>query len=214
MKKVFGALAVAALLASCGALDQKINYADGSAGKDDPIGLKGKAVTVSLLSGPAARLQASTQTTSGTFDDITGIPGGISLKTWGFTLDLTTPAGGAVVTGNTTACPASLSINVDALTLNVKDAANAAGVSAPVTFTPSSITLTETAVDCNYAVPAAPVKVSASITGTALSSLVSIITAGGQNTVTATLTTTTTPAIGGSVNLVFGSGTGFVIAGI
>ena len=57
MKKIFGALAVAALLASCGALDQKINYADGSAGKDDPIGLKGKAVTVSLLSGPAARLR-------------------------------------------------------------------------------------------------------------------------------------------------------------
>jgi hypothetical protein len=108
-----------------------------------------------------------------------------------------------------------LNINVDALTLNVKDAANAAGVSAPVIFTPSSITLTETATNCTYAVPAAPVRVSASITGAALLNLKTIITAGGQNTVTATLTTTTTPALtGGSINLQFGSGTGFVIAGI
>ena len=214
MKKVFGALAVMALLASCNILDQTIKYADGTDGKDDPIGLKSKAVTVSLLSGPAARLQASEQTTSGVFSDIdtSSVPGIVQLKEWGFTLDLSTPA---VVTPNTLTCPSSLSINVDALTLNVKDAANAAGVSAPVTFTPSVITLTETATNCTYAVPAAPVKVSASIKGAALTSLVGIITAGGQNTVTATLTTTTTPALtGGSIQLVFGSGTGFVIAGI
>ena len=214
MKKVFGALAVVALFASCGVLDQRVDYANGKDGNDNPIGLKGKAVTVSLLNGDAARLQASTQTTSGTLDDITGIPSGIALKTWGFTLSLTTPAGGAVVDKNAQACPSSLSVNVDSLVLNVKDAVNTAGVSAPVTFAPSSITLTETATDCAYAAPATPIAVSATITDAALSSLVNIITTGGQNTVTATLTTTTTPAIGGSINFVFGSGTGYVIAGI
>jgi hypothetical protein len=219
MNKIFGALAVAAVLASCSALDQKISYADGSAGKDDPIGLKGKAVTVSLLSGGAARLQASTQTTSGAFNDIdtSSIPGIVQLKQWGFDIELSTqvaPTGGAVVTGAKD-CPTSFTITVDSLTLNVKDASNAAGVSAPVTFTPSSLTLTETTTNCTYAVPTAPVKVSASITGASLTSLKGIITAGGVNTVTATLTTTTTPAIGGgTLNLQFGIGTGFVTAGI
>jgi hypothetical protein len=213
MNKIFGALAVAAMLASCSLLDQQVTYADGSPGKDDPIGLKGKTVTVSLLDRGAARLQAATQTTSGTFDDITGIPSGVQLKEWFFGVDLTTPSADAVVNGAAD-CPTSVTINIDSLTVNIKDASNAAGVSAPVDFGPRSITLTETATDCIYTVTAAPVKVRALITGSAFVNLVTIITSGGVNTVTASLTTTTTPAIGGTIILQFGSGTGFVIAGI
>ena len=213
MKKFFGVLAVAALLASCSALDQKINYADGSAGKDDPIGLKGKAVTVSLLGGGAATLQGVT-TSSGTFADIAGIPGGVALKTWGFTINLTTPNGGATMSGSN--CPSNLTVTVNSLTLKVADPTNTAGQSAPVTFAPSSLTLTETAKDCVYAVPATPVVISAEITGSNLTGLANIITTGGTNTVTATLDTTSAPTgfSDRTLSLQFGSGTGFVIAGI
>ena len=212
MKKIFGALVVAALLASCSALDQKINYADGSAGKDDPIGLKGKAVTVSLLGGGAATLQGVT-TSSGTFADI-AIPGGIALKTWGFTIDLTTPAGGATMSGSN--CPSSLTVTVNSLTVKVTDPTNTAGQSAPVTFAPSSLTLTEKTTDCVYDVPATPVVISAVITGSNLTSLANIITTGGTNTVTATVDTTSVPTgfSDRTLSLQFGSGTGFVIAGI
>ena len=212
MKRVLGALVVAALLASCSALDQKINYADGSAGKDDPIGLKGKAVTVSLL-GSGIKLQAVT-TTTGTFDDISGIPSGVILKEWGFTLDLTTPSGGATMSGSN--CPSTLTVTVNSLTLKVTDAANITGQPAPITYSPASINLTESATDCVYNVPASPIKISAKIAGNDLSNLVNIITKGGVNTVTATLDTTTSPTgyAGRTLGLQFGSGTGYIIAGI
>jgi hypothetical protein len=220
MKKVLGFLVVAAALASCSVLDQKVTYADGTAGKDDPIGLKGKVVTVSLL-GNGARTQGSVSplavtTTSGTFEDISGIPAGVALKEWGFELTLTTPAGGATLSG--TNCPASITVTLNSARINVKNQSDTtgAGVNVDLTSTPSSMTLNAaSAGSCTYAVPATPIKVAAKIAGAQLSSLVNIISAGGTNAVTATVDLSNNPSLAGrTIGLNFGSGTGYVIAGI
>ena len=228
MKKIFGALVIAAALSACGLLKTTVNYADGKSDQtNDPVGLKGKAVTVSLLGKGTATIQAQrTQNFPDTgqiasFPDITGIPAGVSLSEWGFTVSLTTPSGGATLTGS--ACPATLTITANTASLNVKDA-SAGGNGTPVnlTFNPASMVLSRktSSPSCTYDVPATPIQITATITGQALTSVVNTITTGGANQVSGSITYTYDdtvagqPSPGASLSLVFGGGTGYVIAGL
>jgi hypothetical protein len=220
MKKVLGAVAVAAALAACGILKTTINYADGSAGKDDPVGLKGRPLTVSLLSKGAPQLQKTLTDqpfggANATFGDIdiSQVPAGVSLSEWGFSVPLTIPAAGAALSG--TDCPSSIAITGASASLTVKNQSGGAGVPIGVTFSPNAMTLTESSTDCVYTAPAQPLVLTAKIAGADLSNALAIITTGGTNQVDGKFSLTYDDALAGrTLNLAFGGGTGYVIAGL
>jgi hypothetical protein len=219
MKKVLGALAIVAVLGACGLIKTTVNYADGKAGKDDPIGLKGKkAVTVSLLGKNGVQLQASkvSDPFTGTFADldISQVPSGVNLSEWGFGVSLTVPSGGVMLGG--TNCPASVTISNVTATASLKNTSDSGtGVNLPVIFEPNSATFTETATDCVYAAPSAPINLKATLSGATLTSVLSIATTGGNNTITGTISFDYPDAIvGRSLSLEFGAGTGYFVAGL
>jgi hypothetical protein len=217
MKKVLGALAIAAVLGACGLVKTTIPYADGTAGKDNPIGLKSKkAVTVSLLGTDGLRVQASKASDpfSGDFADLdlSQVPSGISVSEWGFAVKLVPPTG-AMLSG--VDCPTTVTISGVSATASIKNkSSSGTGVNIPVTFEPNSATFTETA-DCVYGEPSAPVKLKATLAGADLTNVLNIATKDGDNTITGTISFTYPDAIvGRSLSLDFGSGTGYIVAGL
>jgi hypothetical protein len=228
MKKIFGALAVAALLASCSVLDQKFVIQDGSTGKDDPIGLKGKAVTVSLLKAGNVQLQATSNTlTSNPFADF-NFPdtSPAVLKSLTFRVSLadsykdsqgTTVQNYATLTGGT--CPASFKISGLTGSVKLSDSSNTTGVTQDLKITPAEITFTKvgtgTVSPCNYSFPSSSMELT--LSGDKLATTKTILSNGTQGNVAAlTLNYTQDPAtgVGGSFAIGVGGGTAEVIAGI
>ncbi len=227
MKKVFGALAVAALLASCSVLDQKVVIQDGSKGQDDPIGLKGKAITVSLLNNGAVRAQGVNTTTpivSDTFADYTipPIPAPAVLKGFVFELALATSyndaqgnpvAVSAVISGANKVCPATFDLTAIGGSVKLSDGADTTGVTIAIVADPTKMTFTQTSA-CTYSFTSSLLTVT--ITGDAFTKAKTIFTNGNNlNQVSATLNYTSDNAVvKGQLDLKVGGGKAFAIGGI
>lgn len=226
MKKIFGILAVAALLASCSALDKTVVIQSGEKGQDNPIGLKGKAVTVSLLKAGNVQLQATSKVlVSNPFKDISfpDISPAV-LKSLTFRVSLAdnynTETGASVqnyatLTGGS--CPASFKISGMTGSVKLSDSSNPTGVTQDLKITPAEILFTKvgTASPCNYSFPSSSMELT--LSGDKLATAKTILSNGvDSNTAELTLIYTQDPAtgIGGSFAISVGGGTLEAVAGI
>lgn len=227
MKKVLGALAVAALLASCSVLDQKVTIQDGSKGQDNPIGLKGKAITVSLLGSGDVRVQGVNTTTpvvSDTFKDYTipTIPAPAVLKGFVFELALATSynddegkavAVSAVISGADKLCPATFNLTAIGGNVKLSDGLDTTGVSIAVVANPTAMTFTQTS-PCTYSFTSSVLTVT--VSGADFDKAKTILTNGNNlNQASATLNYTSDSAVvKGKLDLNIGGGKSFAIGGI
>lgn len=227
MKKIFGVLAVAALLASCSVLDQKVAIQDGSKGQDNPIGLKGKAITVSLLGSGDVRVQGVNTTTpvvSDTFKDYTipTIPAPAVLKGFVFELALATSynddegtpvAVSAVISGADKVCPATFNLTAIGGNVKLSDGLDTTGVSIAVVANPTAMTFTQTS-PCTYSFTSSVLTVT--VSGADFDKAKTILTNGNNlNRASATLNYTSDSAVvKGQLDLKIGGGKSFAIGGI
>ena len=213
MKKIFGALAVAALLASCSLL--KTGPIDVTPVSRDPIGLKGKAITVSLLGQGVVRTQASGSFTftGGAFEDSADIKQYIdNLKTWVITQGFN---GTATVTPKIAgSCPTTINLTGINATVSLKSGTNTA--TAAVTPNNPTLALTRTGSSCDYTFNTASLIFSISYDEDAIKTKVKpLLTDGAANTASGTLNFTSADlAAGDTINLTWGEGTATIVAGL
>lgn len=178
------------LLGACSLLipDQTIN---------DPLGIEGAKVDVAVGAGSSAltTLATGTGTASGSFEDIS-TP--ISPASFSVTLPF---AGTATVVASSGPQPATITLSDFVLKVTVSDAQNTASF----TLTPSvSATLTQTS-GTTYSI--SNVSISGALGSSEVASLNTVITGGGTNSVTATLTLTATSSpdlpAGSTISLTF-----------
>ncbi len=185
-------LVVAAALAACGLIpDQTVN---------NPFGLDGQSITITIGAAPAALITpqatgSGTVTTS--FEDISTpvSPGSISV--------MIPFAGTATVTASSGPQPPTVTLDSVTLDVTVSDANG----SASFTLSPTvSATLTQTS-GTNYSIDS--LSVDGSLSASEVSQLNSVITGGGTNTATVTVTVnaTSTPDLpaGSTIAMTFGS---------
>ena len=213
MKKVFGALAVVALFASCSLI--RSGPIDVTPTSRDPIGLKGKAITVSLLGQGVVRTQATGNLTftGESFDDSADIKKNIdNLKSWVITQGFN---GTATVTPKAVgSCPATINLTSINATVGLKSGTNTAD--AVVTPNNPTLLLTRTGSSCDYTFNAAALILSINYDEAAISSKVKpLLTDGAVNTASATLSFSSVELLAGdSITLTWGDGTATIIAGL
>ena len=214
MKKILGALAVAALLASCSLL--KTGPIDVTPASKDPIGLKGKPITVSLLGQGVVRTQASGSFTftGGAFEDSADIKQYIdNLRSWVITQGFN---GTATVTPKVAgSCPATIILTGISATVSLKSGTNTA--TAAVTPNNPALPLPRTGSSgCNYTFDAASLIFSISYDEDAIKTKVKpLLTDGATNTASGTLTFTSAElAAGDTIALTWGDGTATIVAGL
>jgi hypothetical protein len=213
MKKVFGALAIAAVLASCNLI--KTGPIDVTPSTKDPIGLQKKAVTVSLLGQGVVRTQATgtLSFTGGSFDDSADIKKYIdNLKGWVITQGFDGTAKVALKAAGT--CPATINLTAITASLSLKSGANTAD--AAVTSNNPTLALTRTGSSCDYTFNTAALIFSISYDEASISSKVKpLLTDGAANTASGSLSFSSSELLAGdSITLTWGDGTASIVAGL
>jgi hypothetical protein len=226
MKKILGLMVVAAALASCSVLDQKVAIQDGSVGKDNPLGLKGKVVTVSLLNNAVRPQGVNTATpiVSDPFADYTipAIPSPAVLKGLVFELALAPSynddKGNAVpvvatISGDNKLCPATFDLTAIGGSVQLFDGSDTTGVTVPVVADPTKMTFTQTSTPCSYTFTKSLLSVN--ISGDPFTKIKAILTNGNNaNQVKLTLNYTSDSSVKGTLGLVVGGGAAYAIGGI
>jgi hypothetical protein len=213
MKKVFGALAIAAVLASCNLI--KTGPIDVTPSTKDPIGLQNKAVTVSLLGQGVVRTQASGDFsfTGGAFDDSADIKKYIdNLKGWAITQSFNGTAKVALKTAGT--CPATVNLTGITATVSLKSGTNTAD--AAVTSNNPNLALTRTGSSCDYTFNTALLIFSINYDEAAITNKVKpLLIDGAPNTASGTLKFTSNELVAGdTITLTWGDGTASIVAGL